>query len=41
MSVCNAPCTGVSYGEKAMKFVIVILYDYSKHRVIDLLPSAK
>ena len=37
----SAPCSGVSYGQKAMEFVIFILYDFSKQRVTDLLPSAK
>ena len=36
-----ASCTGVLYGQKAMKFVIFILYDFSKQRFSDLLPSSK
>ena len=36
-----APCTGVSYRQKAMKFVVVIQHDFPKQRVTDLLPSAK
>ena len=37
----SAACTGVSYGQKAMKFVTFILYDFSKQRFTDLFPSAK
>ena len=37
----RAPYTVVSYGQKAMKFAIFILFDFSKQRVTHLLPSAK
>ena len=37
----RAACTGVSYEQKAMKFVTFILNDFSKQRVTDLFPSAK
>lgn len=37
----RAPCTGVSHGQRAMEFVTFVLYDFSKQRIIDLLPSTK
>ena len=37
----RAPCTVVSFGQKALKFVIFTLYDFSKQIVTDFLPSEK
>ena len=33
-------CTDFSYGQKTMKFVVFILYDFSKQRVTDVLSSS-